>query len=390
MKLYENESYKRENQTKVLSCETTDGKTWIRLEDTIFFPEEGGQYADTGSLKAGDDMIKVLDGQIKDGEIFYLVDRPVDPGCQVDCTLDWETRFMRMQQHTGEHILTGVIHNHFGYNNVGFHLSDESPVTLDLDGMLTPEQIAQMELLANEVVYANLPVTASYPSREDLEHIDYRSKIEIDGQVRLITVGSADDPVDVCACCAPHVARTGEVGLIKVISSQKYKGGIRLNILCGKRAFQFFQEQTEIVSRLSRTFSTSMDKICGCVEGQIKEISGLKYKVSEFAEKRLADQIASLPDTRHACLFVEEEISAVAAKNTFNDMAARFEGYVGLFMGNDENGYRFQAGSTSLDSRELMKEMKDKLDAKGGGSPQMVQGRTAAKKADIETLFAGL
>lgn len=390
MKLYENESYKRENQTKVLSCETTDGKTWIRLEDTIFFPEEGGQYADTGSLKAGDDMIEVLDGQIKDGEIFYLVDRPVDPGCQVDCTLDWETRFMRMQQHTGEHILTGVIHNHFGYNNVGFHLSDESPVTLDLDGMLTPEQIAQMELLANEVVYANLPVTASYPSREDLEHIDYRSKIEIDGQVRLITVGSADDPVDVCACCAPHVARTGEVGLIKVISSQKYKGGIRLNILCGKRAFQFFQEQTEIVSRLSRTFSTSMDKICGCVEGQIKEISGLKYKVSEFAEKRLADQIASLPDTRHACLFVEEEISAVAAKNTFNDMAARFEGYVGLFMGNDENGYRFQAGSTSLDSRELMKEMKDKLDAKGGGSPQMVQGRTAAKKADIETLFAGL
>lgn len=196
--------------------------------------------------------------------------------------------------------------------------------------------------------------------------------------------------MDVCACCAPHVARTGEVGLIKVISSQKYKGGIRLNILCGKRAFQFFQEQTEIVSRLSRTFSTSMDKICGCVEGQIKEISGLKYKVSEFAEKRLADQIASLPDTRHACLFVEEEISAVAAKNTFNDMAARFEGYVGLFMGNDENGYRFQAGSTSLDSRELMKEMKDKLDAKGGGSPQMVQGRTAAKKADIETLFAGL
>lgn len=390
MKLYENESYKRENQTKVLSCETTDGKTWIRLEDTIFFPEEGGQYADTGSLKAGDDMIEVLDGQIKDGEIFYLVDRPVDPGCQVDCTLDWETRFMRMQQHTGEHILTGVIHNHFGYNNVGFHLSDESPVTLDLDGMLTPEQIAQMELLANEVVYANLPVTASYPSREDLEHIDYRSKIEIDGQVRLITVGSADDPVDVCACCAPHVARTGEVGLIKVISSQKYKGGIRLNILCGKRAFQFFQEQTEIVSRLSWTFSTSMDKICGCVEGQIKEISGLKYKVSEFAEKRLADQIASLPDTRHACLFVEEEISAVAAKNTFNDMAARFEGYVGLFMGNDENGYRFQAGSTSLDSRELMKEMKDKLDAKGGGSPQMVQGRTAAKKADIETLFAGL
>lgn len=390
MKLYENESYKRQNHTKVISCETAAGKNWIQLEDTIFFPEEGGQYADTGYLKAGEDMVRILDGQLKNGEIFYLTDRPLEAGCQVDCVLDWEMRFMRMQQHTGEHILTGVIHNHFGYNNVGFHLSDDSPVTLDLDGMLTPEQIAQMELLANEVVYANLPVTASYPSKEQLPEIDYRSKIEIDGQVRLITVGEETDPVDICACCAPHVARTGEVGLIKVISSQKYKGGIRLNILCGKRAFQYFQEQTDIVTRLARTFSTSMDKIYGCVEGQMKEISDLKYKVSEFAGKRLADQIAALPDAKHACLFVEEEISAVTAKNSFNDMAARFEGYVGLFMGNDESGYRFQAGSTSLDSRELMKEMKEKLDAKGGGSPQMVQGKTAAKKADIQKLFDDL
>lgn len=390
MKLYENESYKRENQTKVIACETTDGKPWIRLEDTIFFPEEGGQYADTGSLYAGQEEVKILDGQLRNGEIFYLTDRPLPAGCQVKCCLDWEKRFMRMQQHTGEHILTGVIHNHFGYNNVGFHLSDDSPVTLDLDGILTPEQIAQMELLANEIVYQNLPVTASYPAREELPELTYRSKIEIEGQVRLITIGEAENPVDVCACCAPHVSRTGEVGLIKVISSQKYKGGTRLNILCGKRAFRYYQEQTEIVSRLARSFSTSMERICDCVEGQRKEIADLKCKVSEFAGKQLADRIAALPDEKHACLFVEEEISAVTAKDCFNRMAEQFPGYVGLFMGNDAGGYRFQAGSTSADSRELMKLMKEKLDAKGGGSPQMVQGKTAAKKAEIEKLFAEL
>lgn len=236
MKLYENESHRRENQTEVLSCETIDGKNWIRLKDTIFFPEEGGQYADTGILRNGDVTVRVLDGQLKQGEIFYLVDQPLEAGAQVECVLDWEQRFMRMQQHTGEHILTGLIHRHFGYNNVGFHLSDESPVTLDLDGMLTAEQIARMELLANEMVYQNLPVTASYPSREELPDLTYRSKIEIEGQVRLITIGEPQNPVDVCACCAPHVARTGEVGLIKILSFQHYKGGMRLAVACGQRA----------------------------------------------------------------------------------------------------------------------------------------------------------
>lgn len=390
MKIYENESYRRELQTEVTSCETVGGKTWLQLKDTIFFPEEGGQYADTGELKTGDTVVRILDGQIRDGEIFYQVDRPLGSGCPVEGTLDWEQRFMRMQQHTGEHILTGLIHHHFGYNNVGFHLSDESPVTLDLDGMLTAEQIARMELLANEMVYQNLPVTASYPSREELPDLTYRSKIEIEGQVRLITIGEPQNPVDVCACCAPHVARTGEVGLIKVISFQKYKGGIRLNILCGRRAFQYFQEQTEIMNRLARRFSTSMDRVMDCVEGQAKEIADLKCRVSAFAEKRLADQIAALPDSAHACLFVEEEISQVAAKNSFNAMTARFPGYVGLFLGTDEKGYRFQAGSAALDARELMEVMKERLDAKGGGSPRMVQGKTAAKKAEIADLFAEL
>lgn len=390
MKLYENHSYMKQNRTIVTSCETVDGKIYIKLEDTIFFPEEGGQYADTGYLLADTDKVQVIDGRLKQEDILYLVDKEIPVGTVVNCELDWKQRFMRMQHHTGEHILTGVIHNKYGYNNVGFHLSDESPMTLDLDGMLNPEQIAEMELAANEVVYANLPVTASYPTKEELESITYRSKIEIGGQVRLITVGDAENPVDICACCAPHVARTGEVGLIKVISSRKYKGGIRLSVLCGKRAFLHYQEQMQIMNQLSKTFSTSMDKVYGCVQNQMKETAGLKYKLAELTEQRIADQIHALPDTKHACLFADAELSDVTVKNGFNMLAARFEGYVGLFIGNDEKGYRFNAGSTSLDSRELMFRMREKLDAKGGGSSGMIQGKTNAGRADIEILFAEL
>lgn len=290
MKLYENESYRRENQTEVLSCETIDGKNWIRLKDTIFFPEEGGQYADTGILRNGDVTVRVLDGQLKQGEIFYLVDQPLEAGAQVECVLDWEQRFMRMQQHTGEHILTGLIHRHFGYNNVGFHLSDESPVTLDLDGMLTAEQIARMELLANEIVYQNLPVTASYPSREELPDLTYRSKIEIEGQVRLITIGEAQDPVDVCACCAPHVARTGEVGLIKILSFQHYKGGMRLAVACGQRACEAIAAGWADAEAAGRLLSVPV--------GRLEEAVG-RFR---SGESQLKQRLAALQNTLSGAL----------------------------------------------------------------------------------------
>lgn len=400
MKIYEDYSYKKTNTTIVTSCEIVEGKHYITLKDTIFFPEEGGQYADTGWIRqlteletadtSGKGKIRLLDGQIKKGEIRYLVDKEIPAGTKVLCELDWEPRFMRMQQHTGEHILTGVIHNHFGYNNVGFHLSDDAPVTLDLDGVLTSEQIAEMELLANEVVYANLPVTASYPTKEELPSLSYRSKIEIEGQVRLITISDEKDPVDVCACCAPHVARTGEVGLIKVISAQNYKGGTRLNILCGKRAFLYYQEQARIMTRLSQTFSTSMDKVPNCVQSNLSELAELKFKVAELRQKGLESRILALEEGKHACLFADADISGVTAKNCYNMLTARYEGYVGLFMGDDENGYRFQAGSASLDSRELMNLMKEQLDARGGGSKEMVQGKTSAGRDMIEALFGKL
>ncbi|MCF0229812.1 MAG: alanyl-tRNA editing protein [Parasporobacterium sp.] len=419
MKLYEKKSYLKENDTVITECRERDGKFWVRLEDTIFFPEEGGQYGDTGTVTAGSavkekeeisvvETVHVADSQLFDGQVWHRVDRILSAGTKVHCRLDWDKRFMRMQQHSGEHILTGVIHNHFGYNNVGFHLSDDAPVTLDLNGVLTREQIIEMEQAANDVVYRNIPIVDSYPSREELNSIEYRSKIEIEGQVRLITVGTGDEVVDVCACCAPHVSMTGAVGIIKVISAQNYKGGMRLNILCGRRALEYIQGEHQTMNRLANTFSTSADKVLTCVEGKIQEAADARLKLAEYVESDLIRQINDIPVPagsrqaegaepddgnekgailQNACIFTASDITAATMKNCYNAMTERFSGYVGIFAGNDENGYRFNAGSRTKDSRKLMALMKETLNARGGGSAEMVQGSVKAAREAIEKLF---
>lgn len=386
IKLYEKQSYLKENRTVVLQCFRDKNDIFVALKESIFFPEEGGQYADKGWISYGENKVRLLDGQIKNGEIFYLVEEEIPEGTEVFCELDWEMRYMRMQQHTGEHILTGTIHRYFGFNNVGFHLSDDAPVTLDLDGVLTVEQAMEMETLANLVIYQNLPVEDSYPSKEALASITYRSKIEIEGQVRLITIPG----VDICACCAPHTARTGEVGLIKIVSMQNYKGGTRLNILCGMRALVHYREQLALMSSLANSLSTRPEQVAAIVNSQKEEILMLRHQVSQMAERALLGDIDRLPDCANACVFTSKDTSAVAIKNAFNAMAKRFGGYVGVFAGDDENGYRYNAGSGILDSRVLAGFMREKLAAKGGGSREMIQGKTLAKRAEIEAFFEQL
>ena len=247
-KVYERQSYLEELETTVTESTCEEGQFYVKLKETVLFPEEGGQYSDTGFLLYGDKKVSVLKGELignaSEGEtdIRYAVDSEIPAGSSVRCVLDWKTRFSRMQNHSGEHIVSGLIHNLYGYNNIGFHLSDYEPVTLTVDGKLSAEQIREIEIKANETVWQNLPITDSYPSKEELSSIDYRSKIEIAGQVRLITIGDPASPLDICACCAPHVATTGSIGIIKVISFASVKGGTQVSILCGARALEFMKE----------------------------------------------------------------------------------------------------------------------------------------------------
>ena len=228
-KLFYEDSHLKEFTAKVISCKPYKEQYKVVLDRTAFFPEGGGQYADTGML----DDVRVLDVHEKEGIIYHTTEKALEAGKTVTGKINWEERFEKMQQHTGEHIVSGLVHERFGYNNVGFHLGSDY-CTMDFDGTLTKEQLREIELAANQAVWKNIDIVVTYPSKEELANMDYRSKIEIEGQVRIVTVPG----YDVCACCAPHVKKTGEIGMLKLVNMVNYKGGERITMLCGVRALK--------------------------------------------------------------------------------------------------------------------------------------------------------
>ena len=256
VKLYDENPYETcfEAAVREVSVNEKAGTAAIVLDRTLFFPEEGGQTPDTGVL-AG---LPVTDVQIRNGVIIHTVrfakESPVPrEGATVSGTIDWTHRFSNMQNHTGEHILSGLLHSLYGYENVGFRLSDNT-VTLDTGGQLDDAQLCNLERRANEVIYRNVKVTCEYPPEEVLQKLAYRSKKELPGPVRIVTI----DGVDVCACCAPHVRRTGEIGLIRIIDVLHTKTNMRLTIVCGSRALEYTQHSFEQLRSISRL--TNMPK----------------------------------------------------------------------------------------------------------------------------------
>ena len=228
IRLFEKDAYLGEFEAVVEECRCEGSISRIRLDQTAFYPEGGGQPSDTGTL----DGIVVTDVQEIEGEIWHTTEAPIAKGKKVLGKLDFEKRFSNMQNHCGEHIVSGIVYQTYGFHNVGFHMGSDV-VTVDFDGVLTEEQLYEVEQKANEAILQNVPVTISYPTKEELETIDYRSKKEIQGQVRLVTV----EGYDCCACCGTHVTSTGEIRLIKILSVQKYKGGVRVSMLSGEKAY---------------------------------------------------------------------------------------------------------------------------------------------------------
>ena len=389
VKLYEKQSYLSECEAVVTDCFTKDGFVYVRLDRTIFFPEEGGQYADLGELVYGDNTsVRLLGGEVTDKsgkDIIYRVESEVPVG-EVKCILNWDLRYERMQNHSGEHVLTGTIHNEFGYDNVGFHLSDDGPVTLDMNGVLTWEEVMEMERKANEVIYNNLPITDSYPTGAELANLSYRSKIEIEGQVRLITIGDKDNPIDVCACCAPHVKTTGEIGIIKVISMVNWKGGVRISMLAGRRALRYINDRFDIIRSVTERLTTSFDNVPDIIDGYKKEIGESKALINKTYVS-LAEKICSASGSPF--VFFDSDCPMSAMKNILSTLINMTDGYAGVFVGED-GSYRYMIGSKDKDSRIVASLLKEKLDARGGGKSDSVQGQVAACKEDIEKVLAGL
>ena len=349
----------------------------IILDRTAFFPEGGGQSSDTGSLGG----VSVSDVQEIDGKIIHYTDGPLVEGTEVEGCIDWTERFSNMQQHTGEHIVSGLIHKIYGYHNVGFHLGTDS-VTLDFNGVVPKEKLHEIEQLANEAVAKNLPVQVLYPTDEELSKISYRSKIEIEGQVRIVVI----DGYDVCACCAPHVKQTGEIGLIKLVGMQNYKGGVRISMLCGFRALEdYYQKEKnnrEIAVMLSaKEYETAVE-----VERLQEELAMKKAKIAELERKFLEQKVETLDISGEiVCLF--EETDPVMTRELVNLLLKKGAKMAAVFSGNEREGYRYVLGSRSLDVRKNGKLLNEAFHGRGGGKPEMVQGTVQGKREEIEAFL---
>lgn len=377
-KLFYTDSHLQEFTAEVVSCRPCDNRYEAVLSRTAFFPEGGGQAADTGVI----DGIRVYDVQEKGEQIFHYLEGELEEGKTVTGQIDWDKRFSRMQQHSGEHIVSGIVHARFGYDNVGFHLNDEL-CTLDLSGPLTKEELREVENAANEAVFANVPVQISYPSKEKLKTLDYRSKIEIDGQVRIVTIPG----YDVCACCAPHVYFTGEIGLIKLVQSQNYKGGIRITMLCGRRALKDYQQKEESVKAIMGSLSAKEELIAEAVERVKEECTQLKSELAETRYQILEAQAEKIPEGQKKVCIFDSKLSGNEPRELMNLVLKKGTEVCAVFAGNEESGYRYVIGSETEDVRPYSKILKEQFGGRGGGKPVMVQGSVNGSEEAIRKVF---
>ena len=376
-KLYDDMPYEREFTGRVIDVQKGDGCAMVRLDRTLFFPEEGGQTSDIGVLN-GFEVSHVL---IKDGVITHEVrcdETELKIGDEVKGCIDWHHRFSNMQNHTGEHILSGIIHSRWGSENVGFHLSDNI-VTLDTSKELDSCELKELEEEANKSVYNNLPVSCRYYDEDELKGMTYRSKIDLHESVRIVTIPG----VDACACCAPHVANTGEIGIIKIVKAIRYKGGMRLTILAGERAYNYLRALQDTTDELSHMLSESTDKLTDAVQRILAENNELKIKIKNDSAVRLEADMALLDaDSVDAVLFIGS-IDRVVQRNAVNRLTGSHAGICAIFAGDEESGYDFIVAYPDGDAREVSKLMNEKLQARGGGSYDMVQGNVKASESDI-------
>lgn len=363
---------------RVLSCTEEDGRWAVVLDDTAFYPEGGGQPADRGTLGAA----RVLDVQRRDSVILHYTDRPLPAGCAVHGELDWTRRFDHMQQHSGEHIVSGLIHRAFGLNNVGFHLGDV--VTIDFDGVITWEDALAVERQANEVVWADRETVISWPSPEELARIDYRSKKVLAGAVRLVEFPGADR----CACCGTHVARTGEIGAVKLLSLMRHRGGVRLTLLCGRRAMAYLDRLYDAAVSAAEALSVKPADIAQAVAREKEQAADLRRRLAESQQRYFRLLAETLPEGLLAVRF-EEGLSSWDLRKGAELLAAEGRARAVLLCSGGDGQYSYVLMSGRCDVRLLGKALNEALRGRGGGK-DAVQGRYEASEEDIRRAAAEL
>ena len=375
-KLYYLDQYQTEMDAVVRSCEAVKGGYAVVLDQTVFYPTGGGQPYDTGTL--GD--ANILDVSDVDGEVVHLCDRPLSVGERVHGKIDWDRRFMLMQHHSGEQLVSGIVHSRFGYDNVGFHMGSEV-ITIDFSGELDYETLRDIEYAANEAIYANIPCHIFYPDRETLKTLSYRSKKEIEGQVRLVQFAD----VDLCACCGLHVAHSGEIGLIKLLSTTKFHNGSRVELLCGKKALQWLNTVADQNREISGLLSAKPNQTASYVRRQAEELNQAKLRCAQLENQLFSLKAQALAGQSDILLF-EDSLSPDSTRRLCDAILQGCSGYCAVFS-KKEGGYNYAIGTKDGDLRSFVKELNTALQGRGGGKPNFVQGSVSANEESIRTFF---
>ena len=377
-KLYYEDSHVQTFSATALSCRQTDKGWEVILDATAFYPEGGGQAADTGFLNG----IRVKDTREQGETVVHFCEAPLEAGSIVEGIIDWEPRFRRMQQHSGEHIVSGIINRRYGYHNVGFHMGSDI-ITIDFDGVIPAEDLASIEAEANGAVWSNLAVKCWYPSEEELPNVFYRTKRALPWPVRIVQVPGFDS----CVCCGTHVCSTGEIGLIKLFSVIGFRGGTRMEMACGSSALKLLNNAYEQNRQVSQAFSAKIEET-GAAARRMNEVeAGLKYRIVGL-EKRIFTGIAHSYAGKGDVLHFEEDLDNTAVRDLADAIAEECGGTAAVFSGSDEAGFAFCLVTRNGDLRQLGKEMTKALNGRGGGKPVFQQGRVQSARAEIEAFFA--
>lgn len=377
-KLYYEDAYIKDFTAKVLSCEKNGDIYDAVLDKTAFFPEEGGQYSDKGTLGGAN----VTDVKEINGIIHHYIDSPISVGAEISGSIDFDERYEKMQCHSGEHILSGIIYSLFSLDNVGFHLGAED-VTMDINAPLTREELDRVEKLANEVIYKNVEITSEFPSPTELCNMEYRSKLELTENVRIVRIGE----YDACACCAPHVKRTGEIGLIKILDFAKLRGGIRIHITAGRRAMQIFRDYYESMQSVSSMLSVPKSDISSGVKKLLDDFAAEKAAHSAYRISIMEREAEAFSEVKENCVLRFDNASVDELIAFSNIALSKVRGILVLLSGCD-GSYKYVISSNTLDLKSKAQDINKSLLGRGGGRSNMLQGSFACDFEAVKRYFS--
>lgn len=378
-RLFYEDSHLTEFTATVTACDIAEKGWAVQLSATAFYPEGGGQGCDLGTL----DNVNVLNVQEKDGKILHFCDEKLEIGQTVTGCINWARRFDLMQQHSGEHIVSGIICHRYGYHNVGFHVGSEM-MEIDFDGPIPAEDLAEIERLANEAVWKNVPIRCWYPSKAELPTVPYRSKKALEYPVRIVEIPGYDS----CACCGVHVKNTGEIGLIKIVSCVKFHSGVRIELTCGGRALKLMQQIFEQNRQVSQNFSAKMLETGTAAAKMNEQLAAEKLRANSL-QTQLLRQTAKGYENAGNVVHFEENLASAQLRELTDAIAKMCGGRAAVFSGSGEkwNVCMLHPGG---DLSPVIGALKAAFCVRGGGKPGSFQGTVTASRQQMEDLLTKL